>query len=60
MGDDGVGIRQELDMDNPESFGLDPVTLLVERLHGEITFDGSTGTTYRIRLRRARSRSVPE
>jgi len=49
IGDNGIGIPEELDFRNTDSLGLHLVTILVEnQLHGEISLDRSNGTEFKI------------
>ncbi len=42
--DTGIGLPASLDIENPTTFGLRIVRLLVRQLHGAIAFDGRNGT----------------
>ncbi len=42
--DTGIGLPTDLDMEDPATFGLRIVRLLVKQLHGTIEFDGRDGT----------------
>ncbi len=51
VSDTGVGIPDEIDIDDPESFGLHIVNILVkDQLDGEIEVERDGGTTFRIRF----------
>jgi len=51
IGDDGIGIPEDLDFRNTETFGLQLITGLVEhQLAGEIEINRSVGTEFRIRF----------
>ncbi len=60
VSDDGIGLPEELDIEDPKSFGLNLVSLLTQQLRGDITLDRSAGTRYHIRLRRAELRDFLE
>jgi PAS domain S-box-containing protein len=52
VGDNGVGIPDDMDFRKTESLGLRLVTILVEdQLHGQIDLDRSRGTEFKIRFR---------
>jgi len=52
IGDNGIGIPEELDFRNTRSLGLHLVTILVEnQLHGEINLDRSKGTEFQIKFK---------
>ncbi len=54
VGDDGVGLPEDKDMETTESLGLRLVKILVEdQLGGEIEVNREKGTEYRIRMKRA-------
>ena len=46
IGDNGVGLPQELDFRNTESLGLQLVCTFTEQLEGTINLDNSQGTTF--------------
>jgi PAS domain S-box-containing protein len=50
VADDGVGIPDELDFDNPNSMGLELVNTFVEQLHGNLELTRNEGTRIRIRF----------
>ena len=53
LGDDGVGIPEDLDIEKTDSLGLHLVSILVEhQLGGEIDLNREGGTEYRILFRR--------
>jgi two-component sensor histidine kinase len=53
VGDDGIGIAEDVDLKNAESFGLYLAQMLAEgQLHGQITLDRTAGTTYHIHFKR--------
>jgi two-component sensor histidine kinase len=60
VSDDGIGLPEELDIEDPKSFGLNLVSLLTQQLRGDITLDRSAGARYHIRLRRAEMRNFLE
>ena len=52
VGDNGVGIPDDLDFRKTQTLGFHIVNLLVEnQLHGEITLKKEGGTEFRIRFR---------
>ena len=50
VSDNGVGIREGLDVENAESWGLELVHLLAEQLDGKVELDKRRGTTFKITL----------
>ena len=48
--DDGVGIPESLDLENPNSLGLQLVTTLVDQLNGELKLKRNNETEFTIRL----------
>ncbi|MCZ7401795.1 MAG: PAS domain S-box protein [Candidatus Methanoperedens sp.] len=53
VSDNGIGIREDLDLQKIESMGLFLVKMLVEdQLEGEISLDRSKGTKFTIRFKR--------
>jgi len=57
--DNGVGIRDEVDMDNPSSLGLQLVKLLVEQLDGTIKYEKDGGSKFTIMFN-AKLKSIQE
>jgi PAS domain S-box-containing protein len=52
VGDNGVGIPENIDFKRTKSLGLHLVTMLAEnQLHGEINLDRSKGTEFRIKFK---------
>ena len=52
IGDNGTGIPAEVDLDLPESLGLELILTLTEQLEGDLSFDNSKpGTHYVIKFR---------
>lgn len=51
VGDNGVGVREDLDFRNTESLGLHLVNTLTQQLHGEIDLKRGKGTEFSIRFR---------
>jgi PAS domain S-box-containing protein len=49
--DNGVGLEEDLDLKNTESFGLQLVDMLTEQLQGTISIDRNGGTTFAIRFK---------
>jgi len=55
VGDNGIGIPEDMDIRKTKSLGLYLVTLLVEnQLHGEITLNQEKGTEFQIKFREAK------
>jgi two-component sensor histidine kinase len=53
VGDNGIGIPENIDFRNTESLGLHLVTLLAEgQLDGEIMLDRSNGTAFHITFKK--------
>lgn len=46
--DNGVGLPEDLNIEDPETLGLIVVKALVEQLEGDIHIDGNGGTKYKI------------
>jgi two-component sensor histidine kinase len=52
VGDNGIGMPEDLDFRNTASMGLHLVQILSEgQLHGKIELDRAGGTTFRIRFK---------
>jgi len=49
--DDGVGIPEDMDIQNPKSFGLQIVTMLVNQLEGNMEVQRKGGTIFKIVFR---------
>jgi two-component sensor histidine kinase len=50
VSDDGVGIPESFDLENPNSLGIQLVTTLVDQLDGELELKRNNGTEFTIRL----------
>lgn len=48
IGDNGIGLPEDLDIRNTETLGLKLVTTLVEQIRGNIELDRSNGTKFKI------------
>lgn len=48
--DDGVGLPDSVSFENPETFGLQIVRMLVEQLNGIVSLSGEKRNTYTIRI----------
>ncbi len=60
VADNGVGMPDDIELDNPGSLGLDLVSVFVTQLQGEIEIHRTRGTEIRIRFKElARRRAVP-
>ncbi len=57
VADDGVGIPETIDLNNPQSMGLDLIDTFVEQLSGKIKLVRDNGTEIRIRFREVDKRS---
>ncbi|QUH22585.1 PAS domain S-box protein [Methanobacterium alkalithermotolerans] len=51
VGDDGVGIKKDIDITNTRTLGLQLVNSLVNQLDGEIELDRSRGTCFKIKFK---------
>ncbi|MBN2283823.1 MAG: PAS domain S-box protein [Deltaproteobacteria bacterium] len=51
VGDDGIGMPEEIDHRNPDSFGLQLVNILTQQLDGTVELDRSAGTLFRVTFR---------
>jgi PAS domain S-box-containing protein len=51
VADDGVGLPESVDFENPQSMGTDLIATFVEQLHGSIEIDRNDGTEVRIRFK---------
>lgn len=50
--DNGVGIKEKIDVRNPQSLGLQLVNDLIEQIGGSFDFDGRNGTSFRISFKK--------
>jgi len=50
VSDNGIGMPESLDFGNPESLGLQLVTILAEQLEGQIELDRTEGTKVQIKF----------
>lgn len=48
--DDGIGLPEEVNVNNPESFGLQIVNILVKQLKGRLTARNDQGSVFEIRF----------
>ncbi len=48
IGDDGIGLPENLNIQNPETLGLQLVNDLVKQIEGSVTLDRTEGTTFSI------------
>ena len=51
VSDDGVGMPKHIDLQHPESLGLELVTDLARQLNGTVEFTRSEGTEFRVRFK---------
>jgi PAS domain S-box-containing protein len=51
VADNGVGLPEGIDMENPKSLGLELIRILAEQLRGSVEFGGVEGTEIRVRLK---------
>jgi two-component sensor histidine kinase len=51
VADDGIGLPESVDFENPQSMGMDSIDTFVERLHGSIEINRNEGTAVRIRFK---------
>ncbi|MBI3356799.1 MAG: PAS domain S-box protein [Nitrospirae bacterium] len=51
VGDDGIGIPKDGRLNNPDSLGLELVSLMAEKLDGTIDLQSGDGTEWQIRFR---------
>ncbi len=54
--DNGVGMPEDVDLENPKSMGLDLVDTFVTQLHGQIEIRRDKGTEVRIRFQEAKEK----
>lgn len=59
VADDGVGFPADIDVQNPTTFGLQLVNLLVEQLHADMEIDRVGGTAIRITFVVSQATSKP-
>ncbi|WP_292372774.1 ATP-binding protein [Methanosarcina sp. UBA411] len=50
VSDDGIGMPENIDFENPETLGLQLVNILVDQLNGEIKLKRDKGTGFAIGL----------
>lgn len=50
VSDNGAGIQENIDLENPDTLGLQLVIILVDQLDGEIEFKRDKGTEFTIRF----------
>jgi len=48
IADDGIGIPEDIDLENPETLGLQLVNILLSQIDGEIVLDRNHGTEFKI------------
>ncbi|HEX7467638.1 MAG TPA: histidine kinase dimerization/phosphoacceptor domain -containing protein [Methanobacterium sp.] len=51
IGDNGIGLPEGLDIDNPQKLGLQLVRTLIDQLEGKVEFDGKNGTEFKIKFK---------
>ena len=57
VSDDGIGIPESLNLENPDSLGIQLVTTLVDQLDGELELKRNNGTEFTIRFTVAEKRN---
>lgn len=50
VSDDGVGVPEDLDLENPETLGMQLITTLVDQLDGELEVNRDCGTEFCIKF----------
>jgi two-component sensor histidine kinase/putative methionine-R-sulfoxide reductase with GAF domain len=55
IGDNGIGLPNDIDFRNTETLGLQVVTTLVEQIEGTIELDRSNGTEFKIKFKEQNS-----
>ncbi|WP_269849015.1 sensor histidine kinase [Methanosarcina horonobensis] len=50
VSDNGVGIPESLDLENPDTLGMQLVTTLVDQLDGELELKKNSGTEFIIKF----------
>lgn len=50
IGDNGIGMDENIDFDNPETLGLQLIRVLAEQIDAEINYDLKNGVVYSIRF----------
>ena len=60
VSDDGIGIPESLNLENPDSLGIQLVTTLVDQLDGELELKRNNGTEFTIRFTVAEKRNKHE
>jgi two-component sensor histidine kinase len=50
VSDDGIGIPKSIDLENPNSLGMQLVTILVDQLDGELKLKRDNETEFTIRF----------
>lgn len=50
IGDNGIGMDESIDFENPETLGLQLIRVLAEQIDAEIKLDRKNGVTYSIRF----------
>ena len=50
VSDNGIGIPENIDFENPETLGLQLVNILVDQLYGEIELKRKNGTEFIIKF----------
>ncbi len=51
VGDDGIGLPPDVDIENPQKLGLQLVNTLTDQLEGKIDFNRENGTEFKIKFR---------
>lgn len=58
VSDNGVGIPESVDLDNPQSMGMDLIYTFTEQLQGQLRINRNKGAEFRIRFREIGRKTV--
>ncbi len=48
VGDNGIGLPKDIDIQNPETLGLELISTLTEQLGGKLEVDSRNGTKFKL------------
>ncbi len=51
IGDNGIGLPEGVDIENPQKLGLQLVRTLTDQLEGKIEYNGKNGTEFKIKFK---------